>query len=134
MQLVDMKIHHVGYLVKNLEKAQSQFESMGYRSEGIPVYDGYRGIDVIFLKKEGYRIELVCPRNGDSIVSSLCKKLGNTPYHICYEVDDIEQSVQELAKLRFVVWEQPHEAPAIDGRRIVFLISSQIGLIELVEK
>lgn len=130
----ELVIHHIGYLVKNLDKAMLQFEILGYKHNGLPIYDDYRGIDIAFLEKDGYKIELVCPRDSKSIVGNLRKKIGNTPYHICYEVDNLENAIEELGKLRFVIWEQPHEALAIDCRRVVFLFSSQMGMIELVEK
>ncbi|MBE5871820.1 MAG: lactoylglutathione lyase [Lachnospiraceae bacterium] len=129
-----MKIHHIGYLVKSMEKAQKTFTELGYRIEQETVYDDYRQIDICFLEKDGYRIELVCPGTATSVVANLRKKIGNAPYHICYETDDLEKAVEELKQKRFVICEEPHAAPALKDRRVVFLVHGQMGMIELLEK
>ena len=129
-----MKIHHIGYFVKSIEKGQKTFLDMGYEVEKECVHDEYRGIDIVFLVKDGYRVELVSPYTKDSVVYELRKKLGNSPYHICYEVENLEAAIEKLTAQRFVVTQEPHEAVAIDGRRVCFLVHGQIGIIELVEQ
>ena len=128
-----MKVHHIGYFVKNIEKGKRSFIDLGYEVEQDVVRDEYRGIDIAFLVKDGYRVELVSPYTEESVVYDLRKKMGNSPYHICYEVENIEQSIEELQAQRFVVTQEPHEAVAIDGKRVCFLIHGQMGIIELVE-
>ena len=129
----NMKIHHIGYLVKSIEKSKSLFLSLGYDLEQDTVYDVFRKVDICFLIKDGYRIELVSPKDSSSVVGELRKKVGNSPYHICYEVESLEDAVSALAEKRFVVWDEPHEAPAINGKKVIFLVNGQIGMIELVE-
>lgn len=131
---IDMKIHHVGYLVKKLEKAKAAFEKLGYVSKGQVTYDEIREIDILFMKKDGYVIELVSPKTKESVVANLIKKLGNTPYHICYEVDDIEGACEELSNSGYMQIDTPTKAVAIGSRRVVFLMNPFMGMIELVEK
>ncbi len=128
-----MKVHHVGYFVKNIEKSLKTFMSLGYEVEQETVRDEYRGIDITFLMKDGYRVELVSPYTQESVVYDLRKKMGNSPYHICYEVDNLDTAIEELQEQRFVVSQEPHEAVAIEGKRVCFLVHGQIGIIELVE-
>ena len=131
-----MKVHHIGYLVKNMEKAKKIFEQLGFEDnsdDGISVYDDYRKIDILFMKNGDYMIELILPKTEDSVVMDLRKKLGCMPYHMCYEVENIADSINELRKLHFVIWEEPHEAPAFNNRKVCFLINSQVGIIELLE-
>lgn len=132
-ELPDMRIHHVGYLVKNMEKSRRLFEAMGYTVENQPVYDAWRAVSICFLKKDGYRIELVSPEGKDSAVGELRRKTGNSPYHICYEVNDLEKTAALLGKEHFVTWQEAHEATALGGRKVMFLINGQMGLIELLE-
>jgi methylmalonyl-CoA/ethylmalonyl-CoA epimerase len=129
-----MKVHHVGYFVKNINKGMKTFCDMGYSVVQDVVRDEYRGIDIAFLEKDGYRIELVSPYTETSVVYELRKKMGNSPYHICYEVADMDKAIQELQTQRFVLTQEPHEAVAIDGKRVCFLVHGQIGIIELVEE
>ncbi len=129
-----MKVHHIGYFVKNIEKGKQTFLNLGYEVEQDVVRDEYRGIDIVFLTKDGYRVELVSPYTKDSVVYDLRKKMGNSPYHICYEVANLDESMEALMQQRFVVSQEPHEAVAIDGRRVCFMVHGQMGIIELVEQ
>lgn len=128
------KIHHIGYLVKNIEKATSEFIKLGYETCGDVVYDDIRCIDILFLEKDGYKIELVKPIGEKSVVHSLIKKVGVGPYHICYEVDDIEKAGQELRENGYVSLDESNPAVAIDGRCVAFFYNRYLGMIELVEK
>ena len=83
MNLADLKVHHIGYLVKNIDKSKALFSLLGYNLEQNNVYDEFRDIDICFMIKDGYRVELVSPRKQTSIVGELRKKIGNSPYHIC---------------------------------------------------
>lgn len=132
--MADWKIHHIGYLVRNMEKAVDEFLELGFIVSQDMVYDKYRDIEIVFMEKDGYRIELVKPKTKDSVVYDLQKKIGNAPYHICYEVDDLEKAVSELEGRRYVIYQEAHQATALQGRQVVFLMHGQIGLVELVEK
>lgn len=127
-----LKIHHIGYLVKKIEKAKKTLETLGYVVERDTVYDEIRKVDICFLVKDGYRVELVSPVSEDSVVSGLLKKYKNSPYHICYEADDPETAYGELTANGFAAIDTPTPAPALDGRSVVFLTSPVIGMIELV--
>ena len=51
------------------------------------------------------------------------------------ETGDLAVSVlKELEKNKFKIIEPPREAVAFNGRKVVFLINREIGLIELVEE
>ena len=129
-----MKIHHVGYLVKKMDKALPLFEGLGYSIEKDPVYDEYRSADIAFLVMDGYRIELVSPHKGSGVYP-LLKKLGNSPYHICYETDDIEADMAMLTDRGYMAFTDVQPAPAIgEQAEVVFLIHSRMGMIELLKR
>ena len=128
-----MNVHHVGYLVKNIDKAKDTFLKLGYTAETETVYDPIRKIDICFLIKDGYRVELVSPAAEDSVVSGLVKKLGNTPYHICYSTDDFDGEVARLRAAGFMQIDKPTPAPAIGGHRVSFFLNMAIGMIELLD-
>ncbi len=127
-----MKIHHIGYLVKKIEKAAAAFEAMGYVREGGMTHDGYRRVDILFLQKDGYRIELVSPYSPDSVVAGLIKTYKNAPYHICYEVEELETAMADLEQGGCVRIDEPACAPAIGGRRVTFLMHPAMGMLELL--
>lgn len=128
----DLKIHHIGYLVKKIEKAKQSFEALGYQIEQDTVYDDIRKVDICFLIKDGYRVELVSPVSEESVVAGLIKKYKNCPYHICYETEDYETAYSELTAGGFIAIDTPTPAPALENRKVVFLTSAVMGMIELI--
>ena len=77
-------------------------------------------------------MELVAAAEGCSLFGRL-KKIGSTPYHICYECSNLEDTISSLKEKNFVLIREPQLAPAIENRRVAFMYSGTVGLIELLE-
>lgn len=129
-----MKVHHIGYIVKNIEKAGRDFRSLGYAQTTPVTFDPIRNADISFWENNSYRVEIVCPRDESSVVYDLMKNHKNMPYHICYCTPCLEDSIAELLRQGYFQIDEPTEAPAIDGKRVCFLMSGQSGMIELLEE
>ena len=127
-----LKIHHIGYLVKKIEAAIQTFEALGYQLVQTVMYDDIRKVNICFMQKDNYCIELVSPAAEDSLVSGLLKKYKNCPYHICYETADFDRDYQMLLSNGFISIDTPTPAPALQGRDVVFLTSASMGMIELL--
>lgn len=127
-----LKIHHIGYLVKKTEAALLTFEALGYQVVQAAMYDDIRKVNICFLQKDDYCIELVSPAAKDSLVYGLLKKYKNCPYHICYETTDFDRDYQMLLSNGFISIDTPAPAPALQGRDVVFLMSASMGMIELL--
>lgn len=130
--LNSLKIHHIGYAVKNIDKAIEHFSNLGYVVHDKAV-DEKRKVIIAFAESSGYSIELIAPLSDGSPVDSILKKNGPTPYHICYETVDIKLMCQKLKAEKFRVISDISPAPAIDNANVVFLLSPVMGIIELVE-
>lgn len=127
-----LKVHHIGYLVKKMDAAIRSFENLGYQITQETMYDAIREINICFLEKDGYTIELVSPVSETSVAAGLMKKYKNSPYHICYETENFEQDYLNLTSNGFIVIDTPTPAPALDNREVVFLTSAAMGMIELI--
>ncbi|MBQ7668298.1 MAG: VOC family protein [Clostridia bacterium] len=128
-----MEIHHIGYLVKNIDKALTSFINLGFKSESKVYYDPIQKSNITFLSNGTYLIELVEPATEDAITFNLQKKIGNSPYHICYKCNDIENTFNELREKGFSPMSEIVNAVAFEGKRICFMFKKDIGIIELVE-
>ena len=130
-----MKIDHIGYAVKKIDKAISSFEKLGYVFEPV-IDDEDRNVKLAFGEKDGYRIELVSPLDKKQIspVEQYLRNAIGTPYHICYECDCFDAEIEELKSQGFKVVIDPAAAKAFCGRRVVFMMSIGFGLMEIVEK
>lgn len=128
-----MRIDHIGYAVKNIEKARTAFEELGF-TFGEVFNDHDRKIFIQFGENDGYCIELVSPNGeGEAPVDSILDKIGPTSYHICYKSDDIEKDIADLEKKKFKVIVPLAAAVAFGGKRVVFLMNRSIGMLEIVE-
>ena len=132
--MLTLKVHHIGYLVKKMDAAIQSFENLGYHTIQGAVYDDIRKVNICFLEKDGYCIELVSPVSEDSVVSGLIKKYKNSPYHICYETENFDRDYQTLTENGFAAIDTPTPAPALQHKEVVFLMHASMGMIELLRK
>lgn len=129
-----MKADHIGYAVNDIEKAKKPMEALGYIFEDT-IEDTDRNIYIAFGQMAGYRVELVAPIiKGSSPVDIHLSKIGPTPYHICYKSAEIEADIEKLKKNGFKVTVPLAPAIAFNGKRVVFMYSLPVGLIEIVEE
>lgn len=128
-----LAVHHIGYLVRKIEKAIAEFQHLGYTVRQDTVLDTIRGIHICFMEKDGYMIELVSPAANGSPVSNLIKRYKNSPYHICYTVKDLDKELAHLTAEGYTAIDTPAPAPALGSRRVVFLMNPFLGMIELLE-
>lgn len=129
-----MRIDHIGYAVRKIDKAQEAFERLGYQfGEITDDYD--RNLRIAFGEKDGYRIEIIAPldKSKESPVDIYLNKVGPVPYHICYRSDNFEGDMEELQGKGFRIVLTPKKAAALGGLRVTFMMSLTIGLIELIE-
>lgn len=150
-----MKLHHIGYLVKNIDKSLNAFRSLGYVpvslcGQGDVMYDEYRKCDIAFMIQRSFKetndrsnnigawdgeeglIELISPKTSESPIWGLMSKYKNTPYHLCFESNDLDADISNLKNAGWSVFQPAAVAPAIGGRQVVFLIHRNAGIIELV--
>ena len=130
--LKNLRIHHIGYLVKNIDKSTEEFLKLGYIIINDKCRDDYRKVDITFLEKDGYKVELICPCSDDSVVAGLMKRYKNSPYHICYETDDLSSCTEELRVAGYAPLDEPASAPAINGRKVSFYTNPNLGMIEIL--
>ena len=129
-----MRVHHIGYLVKKIDRAIESFEALGYTLTVKSTWDEIRQAYICFLDNGGYCVELICPSE-ESPLYPLLRQYGNAPYHICYQCDDMEEAIQTLKAQKFMLFKEPAPAPVIGEKaRVAFLQSARAGMIELVEK
>lgn len=128
-----MKIHHIGYAVKNLNDSINEFKKLGYQEEGGCVSDPVQKVMIQFMTSGAYRIELIAPDGESSPVLDILKKLGDTPYHICYETSNIKNTIEQLKKEHYFLLNKSTPAPAISNCPVAFLYKRGVGILELVE-
>lgn len=131
--LSEFKFHHLGIAVHNIDETANYYVESGYEKSE-PIYDNIQNVKICFLKKKGMpTLELIAPVNENSPINQTLNKMGVTPYHCCYSVNDLDNAVKRLKTKKYIVLAKPVEACALGGKRICFLFNNNVGLIELVE-
>ncbi|MBA0195221.1 VOC family protein [Pectobacterium brasiliense] len=130
-----MKLHHFGFLSLSLKDTVNDFILLGHKVISDVIRDSERGVDIVFLTSEtNEMIEIVSPYIENSVVRGLVRKNKNNIYHIAYLVSGIEDNILSLQSKGFVLIDSPKPAIAFNGKNVAFLISSYVGMIELIEE
>lgn len=128
-----MRFHHIGVAVKSIDATAIMYENGGYKRSNV-TYDPVQNVNICWLTKPGMpMIELLEPVNEMSPVCKTLEKNGVSPYHLCYQVDELESAISSLRKIKYVIVSKPVIAPAITGCKVAFMFNKNVGLIELVE-
>lgn len=128
-----MVIDHIGYAVKQIVPARQELERLGYVF-GQKYDDFDRNVEIQFGEKDGYRMELIAPmKEGKSPVDVYLKKTGAIMYHICYRSKNIYDDIKELEAQGYVQITERQPAVALGGRNVVFMMNSELGMLEIVE-
>lgn len=132
--LSTMRFHHIGIACFDIEVTAKYYTDAGYTMTD-QVMDPIQNINISFLTKEGMpTLELLSPVDTQSPVCKILEKVGVSPYHVCYAVDDIAAAINALKKKKFIPLSHPVEACAMGNEKICFLFNKETGLIELVEE
>ncbi len=133
-----MKAHHLGMAVADIKRSAASLRGLGWKWNGIIIEDSSRNVNIAFLTRYDNEevVELVSPANEKSPISHTLNMMKNvaTPYHICYEVEDIDKTINILKGRKYILTEKPKQAVAFNTRRVAFMLSRDSGLIELLEK
>ena len=128
------KIDHIGIVVRSIEEALKVYRD----ALGLPLAHVQevpeQQVRIDFLPIGDCEIELVEPTAADSGVARFLEKRGEGLHHICFEVEDIEAALRDLAAKGVRLIDRQPRQGAIG--RVAFLHpkSAHGVLIELVEK
>src|SRR5271168_670617 len=129
------RLHHVGIVVPNLERAVAGYAGeFKFRETTLPFDDRAQRVRVAFVHVGGQAwLEFIEPAGADSPVTQFLAKTKGGYHHVAFEVDDIEAAVREFEAARAVVVCRP--VKGFEGRRVAFLFPNlQPSLLtELVE-
>jgi methylmalonyl-CoA/ethylmalonyl-CoA epimerase len=130
------RFHHIGYAVADIQRHLDEHMIPLYAPLHISetVADPIQKVRVCFVTMHGGSlIELVEPLGNDSPVRRFIGSPRGGLYHLCYEVADMESAIAQFRARGCLPLGRPVPAAAFDGRRIIFLMTPQRDLVELLE-
>ena len=136
-----MELHHIGIVVKNIQESLGEVTKyLDFESITIPSFITLQKVNVCFLKTNTIYIELIEPAVENSPVSDFVKDGGGF-HHLCFEVDDINQKVNELRDRGGIVLSPPvpttgWEKLGFENRlaSFVYLDDLPFKLIEIISR
>jgi methylmalonyl-CoA/ethylmalonyl-CoA epimerase len=131
-----LRFHHIGYAVRNIRSYLDDFLIPMFAPDHITeqVSDPVQRVTVCFVEMPGgTTIELVEPLGENSPVDSIIGSSRGGVYHLCFEADDLDAELVRFRSKRCVPLGRPVPAAAFGGRRIVFVLTPERDLIEIVE-
>ncbi len=131
---MDTSIDHIGIAIQSLEEGKAFYEALGLEIEGIEEVPEQK-VRVGFLPVGDTRLELLEATSEDSPIARHLEKRGPGLHHLCFEVKDIEASMEKLRSSGYrLLSEEPQ--PGAHGCRVCFVHpkSSAGVLIELSQK
>lgn len=132
---MDTKVnfHHIGVACKDINTTAIMYELLGYE-RGEIIHDPLQNVNICFLSHPTMPlVELLSPIDDTSPVVQTLNKVGTSPYHTCYVVNNLDEAINKFREQRYIVVAKPKKACAIENRRVSFLYNPNMGLIELVE-
>jgi methylmalonyl-CoA/ethylmalonyl-CoA epimerase len=130
----DLSVHHYGLATIDMQRSMDFFNSLGY-SAGEIVIDPIQKVKLVFVLRPGEpAIEIICDLDDTGPTKNIISKSGSGFYHVCYEIDNIEESIEKFRKLGFMLRHKLVPATAIQDRKIAWMYNRSVGLVELLEK
>ncbi len=125
----DLRFHHLGIAVKDLEKSIAQIRALGYQISD-NVYDPAQDASLIFCKHSSMpSLELIY--NPDRF-KSILKGQDFVIYHICFETHNINKALSNFE--RKVTIKKPCPAKLFNNREVSFFKIDGLGIVELLEE
>ena len=128
-------IEHIGIAVKNIREASSFWEHVLQIGHSTTEDVDEQGVITDIYDTGQGKVELLQAKYPDSPVTKFIDRRGPGIHHICLQVEDIDEAIQEL-KSEGIQLIGNGASVGAEGYRVVFIHPGSTGgvLVELAEK
>lgn len=129
------RLDHIGIAVNDVvEVAKLYSEGMGLEVSE-PTVNEEEAVRIVFFPRDSHLVELLQPMHESTAINKFLATRGEGLHHICFEVEDIEATLQSLRNFGAQLID---ETPRLDPKRkrklaFVHPKSAHGVLIELLE-
>ena len=120
----DSKFHHIGLSVKSITSIFPKAK---------PIIDPIQKVKEAFINFEGMTLELLEPIDETSPIYNNLKN-NYKLCHICFEVSNLNNAIENAKKEKFHVIQKPVPAIALGNRKVCFLFHSDYHIVELLQR
>jgi len=126
------RFHHLGVACREIGREAEGWAKLGYAAEGPDFTDPIQKVRGRFLVGLGPRLELLEPAGPDSPIDGVLAR-GGKIYHQGFEAFAFDAALTRLQAAGLRPVSAPAPAIAFAGRRICFLMTPTLNLIEIIE-
>ena len=130
-----MKFDHIGIVVKNILKVEKSFKK-NFKLKNFKNLITDKKIDVkvkFYKDSRGLKYELIEPMSKSNPLNKIMKNRLNSLHHLSYKVKEFDKECLRFRKLGFAFLTKALQAKAFNYKKIIFLISKENFIIELIE-
>ena len=131
------RLNHIAIVVPDIKKASDTYKQKFNAIVSKPKSYPEHGVTVVFIELENTKIELMEPYGDNSPIKRfLDKNPDGGMHHICIEVSNIDESLEELNKKNVTVLGSGKPVKGSHNKKIIFLHPKEFcgTLIELEEE
>jgi methylmalonyl-CoA/ethylmalonyl-CoA epimerase len=130
-----MKFDHIGIIVDNILSYEVKFKkSLKLKNYRNLITDKKIDVKVKFFKDaRGIKYELIEPISKKNPLNKIKKNKLNFLHHLAYKVKEFNKECVKFRNLGFAFLTKPLRAKAFKNNRIIFLMSKENFIIELIE-
>lgn len=135
MQAFALRFHHFGLASRRPEQTLKFLKGLGHEV-AMQVYDPLQNVNLWLCPHSSMpTVELVAPAEGQGPLDAILTQSSESIYHLCYETEDLQNSLEALKTggFRVICVSPPKPAILFDDRRVSFYMIKDFGIIELLE-
>ena len=127
-------IHHVGYVVSDLDAAVAALRATLPLEVTVRETMTEQGVEALMCEGGGGAVELIRPLDADGAIARYMAKRGEGFHHVAFAVDDIEATLDDLRQRGAELIDE-HGRRGLGGHTVAFVHPrSTLGVLtELIE-
>jgi hypothetical protein len=125
-----MKLHHIGYVVKDIVQYE---KNLIFEKKIKELFDPVQNSNMaLYLNFTDSLIELIQPLNEESFTYNFLQKNGSSYHHLCYEISSESELKELVESQKLIKVKGPIPAILFDGRMVWFFYSRNKQIVEFV--
>jgi len=123
------RIHHIGYVVADIEGYASGFPGAVLENTA---YDPLQDAQLaVYTVSDGARLEFIRPSGPQSFTWGFLQRSGSGLHHVCYEGLDLAEVDKAIREHRMLKLRGPMPA-VLFGRDVVFAMTRHKAIVEFL--
>lgn len=135
MQPFALRFHHFGLASRRPEQTLKFLKGLGHEMAR-QAYDPLQNVNLWLCPHASMpTVELVAPAEGPGPLDAILTTSSEGIYHLCYETENLETSLEALkaAGFRVICVSPPKPAILFGDRQVGFYMIKDFGIIELLQ-